>query len=357
MHSTSSLQSWLLAILGPALLAGCVCSPGPAQYKPQDLIPASTMPNYPRVDLATQYEVDPAWPQRQAGMEWGQMPGVAVDKDDNVWIFTRANPPVQVYKPTGEFVRAWGQDIAKSGHHIKIDREGNIWLADVGFHTVKKCTPEGKVLLTLGTPGERGIDDKHLNMPTDMAIAPNGDIFVSDGYGNSRIVHFDKTGKFIKTWGVMGTRPRQFSIPHAIAIDSRGRLYVADRNNVRVQVFNQAGELLDCWSNVLVPWGFWITANDEIWVCGSSPSGWKKDPKYPTAPLGCPPKDQLFMRFSTDGKLQQLWTIPKAQDGQEQPGNLNWVHGIALDSRGNIYAGDIIGKRVQKFVRKAGAPE
>lgn len=314
--------------------------------------PKSTLPDYPRVDLAVQYEVDPTWPKRPAGLEWGQMPGVALDKEDNVWIFTRATPPIQVYKATGEFIRAWGQEFIKTAHQIKIDTDGNIWIADVGNHTVRKCTADGKILLTLGTPGERGIDAKHLNMPTDMTIAQNGDVFVSDGYGNSRIVHFDKTGKFIKAWGTMGTRPGQFSIPHAIAIDSNGRLYIADRNNVRVQVYSQGGELLDSWKNLLVPWGFWVSGQDDIWICGSSPTGWKTDPKYPTAPLGCPPRDQLFMRFNTDGKLQQLWTIPKAEDGQEQPGNLNWVHGIALDSKGNIYAGDIIGKRVQKFVRK-----
>src|SRR6185369_13880749 len=105
--------------------------------------------------------------------------------------------------------------------------------------------------------------------PTDMAISPAGDIFVSDGYGNARVVHFDKTGKFVKAWGSMGVRPNQFSIPHAIAMDSTGRLYVADRNNVRVQVYSQAGELLDSWSNVLVPWGFCMTPRDEIWICGS----------------------------------------------------------------------------------------
>ncbi|MBI3851375.1 MAG: hypothetical protein HY298_14025 [Verrucomicrobia bacterium] len=313
---------------------------------------AGKLPDYPRVNLAPWYEVDPSWPQRPANMPWNDVPGIAVDGHDQVWIFTRANPPVQVFTADGKFVRAWGEGIVGSAHHIKIDRDGNVWLADVGLHVVRKCTPEGKVLLTIGTPGKKGEGPDLLNMPTDMAIAPNGDVFVSDGYGNSRVAHFDRNGKFIKAWGSLGTGPANFSIAHAIALDSRGRLYVADRNNVRVQVYDQRGRLLDSWHDVIVPWGFWMTARDEIWVCGSSPMPWRKDAKYPTAPLGCPPKDQVFMKFNTAGKLLQLWSVSKAEDGKEQPGECNWVHCLALDSHGNLYAGDIIGKHAQKFVRK-----
>lgn len=309
-------------------------------------------PVYPRVDLATSYEVDPSWPERPPGMPWAAMPGIAVDARDQVWLFTRTNPPVQVFTAEGKFVRAWGEGLLPGAHHIKIDREGNIWAADLRLHVVRKFTPEGQLLMTLGTPGEKGEDESHLNKPTDMILAPNGDIFVSDGYGNARVVHFDKGGKFVRSWGSLGTEARQFSIPHAIALDSKGRLYVADRNNVRVQVYSQSGELIDSWRDILVPWGFWVTASDEIWICGSSPMPWRTDPAYPTAPLGCPPKDQLFMKFDTTGKLMQLWTVPKGEDGKEKPGELNWVHAMAVDSKGNIYAGDIIGKRAQKFVRR-----
>jgi streptogramin lyase len=309
-------------------------------------------PNYPRVDLAPWYEVDSSWPQRPADMPWGDVPGIAVDRKDQVWIFTRTNPPVQVFTTDGRFVRAWGEGIVGSAHHLKIDREGNVWLSDVALHVVRKCTPEGKVLLTIGTPGKTGEGPNLLNKPTDMTVAPNGDVFVSDGYGNSRVAQFNREGKFIKAWGTMGTGRENFSLPHAIVLDSRGRLYVADRNNVRVQVYNQSGRLLDSWRDIIVPWGFWMTDRDEIWVCGSSPMPWRFDPKYPTAPLGCPPKDQVFMKFNTEGKLLQLWSVPKAADGNERPGECNWVHCLALDSKGNIYAGDIIGKRAQKFLRR-----
>jgi hypothetical protein len=310
------------------------------------------LPDYPKVNVATWYEVDPDWPKKPAEFEWAAVPGIAVDAQDQVYVFTRAKPPVQVYASDGSFVRAWGEDDIETAHHLKIDRDGAVWVADIGLHVVRKFTPEGKLLMTIGTPGTWGEDKTHLNQPTDMVIAPSGDIFVSDGYGNSRIVHFDRDGKFIKAWGTLGTGAGEFSLPHAIAMDSGGRLYIADRNNVRVQIYDQGGRLVDSWQNLVVPWGFWVTEKDEIWVCGSSPSTWSAHPDYPGAPLGCPPKDQLFARFDTTGKVKQLWTLPKGVDGKEQPGDVNWVHALAADSKGNLYAGDIIGKRAQKFVKK-----
>lgn len=339
----------------PLALAALALSLAPLSAQPAKTASekaAATESKYPQVNLAPWYEVDPAWPQRPAGIHFGHVPGIAVDKQDNVWIFTRTNNPVQVYAADGKFIRAWGDGVVSNAHHIKIDRSGNIWLSDVGFHVVRRFTPEGKLLQTFGVPGEKGEDTKRLNMPTDVALAPNGDVFISDGYGNNRVVHFDKTGKFIRQWGTLGTGSENFSIPHAIDMDSKGRLYVADRNNVRIQIYSQAGKLLDSWANVIVPWGFWISAKDEVWVCGSSPMPWRNNPKYPGAPLSCPPKDQVFMRFESSGRVTQVWTVPKGEDGKEQPGDLNWLHCLAFDSKGNLYAGDIIGKRAQKFVRK-----
>ncbi len=309
---------------------------------------AAQEPKYPKVNLAIAYQVDAKWPQRPDDMPWGAMPGIAVDANDHVYLFTRSSEPVQVYTADGKFVRSWGKGVLKDAHHLKIDHDGNVWVADIGRHVVEKYTSDGKHLLTLGTEGVAGRDKKHLNMPTDMAITKAGDIFVADGYGNARIVHFDKHGHYVKDWGELGHAPGQFSIPHAIAVDSKNRIYVADRNNVRVQVFNTDGKLLDEWRNVIVPWGFCVTKDDEIWVCGSSPMQWRET----DGALGCPPKDQVFMKFNGDGKLLQLWTAPKGFDGLERPGECNWVHAIAVDSKGNVYVGDIIGRRAQKFVRK-----
>ena len=314
-------------------------------------IAAIGSPGYPRVNLATWYEVDATWPQRPLDIFLRDVPGLAVDKQDNVWVFTRTNPTVQVYAPDGRYLLGWRNDKPRAvAHGLEIDRESNVWLSDIGLHTVTKYSSDGKALLVLGTEGESGEDTRHFNAPTDVTFASNGDIFVADGYGNSRVVHFDKHGRFIESWGSLGTKPGQFSIPHAIACDSKGRLYVADRNNVRVQVFNTRGKLLDVWPDVLVPWGIWISPKDEIWICGSSPMPWITHAKYPTAPLGCPPKDQLVIKFNRAGRALQLATFPKGEDGTEKPGDLNWLHAIALDSKGNIYLGDIIGHRVQKFV-------
>jgi DNA-binding beta-propeller fold protein YncE len=248
-------------------------------------------------------------------------------------------------------VYSWGGgDAIGMAHHIEIDPKGNVWLADVGLHVVMQFTPEGKLLQTLGTRGEAGLDDDHFNMPTDMAITPKGDVFIADGYGNSRVVHYDARGRFVKAWGRRGDGPGEFNEPHAIAIDSTERIYVADRSNGRVQVFDQSGKFLDQWPNVVVPWGLWITPNDEIWVCGSTPAAHRN----PTGELGIPPRDQVFMRFDPSGRLLQMWAVPSGTNAHDKPGELNWVHGIALDSKGNIYAGDIMGQRAQKFIRQIG---
>lgn len=351
----------LLAAMTAACCVWSVVPPQAPAHEPEELAAApaaptpaveNPAPDYPRVTLSTWYEVDPEWPRRPEGVQWGQTPGVAVDAKDRVWVFTRANPPVQVYDTAGKLLWAWDDDllgdtaVGLKAHQIKIDRQGMVWLTDVGNHVVLQLTPEGKLLRTLGTPGEFGCDDHHFNKPTDVAVTPDGDVFISDGYNNARVVHFDAEGHFVKAWGKMGTGAGEFSIPHAIALDSQGKVYVADRNNARVQVFDPDGEFQAQWQNLIVPWGFYMTPKDELWACGCSPMPWPAE-----GLVSCPPKDQLLMKFDRSGRALQLWTVPKGEDGREKPGELNWVHGIALDSKGNIYATDIIGQRVQKFVR------
>ena len=338
-------------VLGLSLLRFCVI--GNAAETPLPAAESAPVSAYPRIDLAPQYKVVAGWPAKPANIEWGGMPSIAVDGDDNVWIFTRKNPMVQIYASDGRYLGGWREENPKAvPHALKFDREGNVWLVDAGLHVVRKYSRDGRLLQVIGTLGELGEDATHFNSPTDIAFAPNGDILVSDGYGNNRIARFDATGRFIKAWGKLGVTPGLFSIPHALAFDSKGRLYVADRNNVRIQIFDVDGQLLDVWSNIIVPWGFWISPQDEIWVCGSTPMPWRTDPRYPTAPLGCPPQDQLFAKFDPAGRMLQLTMIPKGVDGQEKPGELNWFHTMAIDSKGDIYAGDIIGKRAQKFIRR-----
>ena len=308
--------------------------------------------------VVTEYDVDPSWPRRPehvSGKGW--VSGMAIDGGDNVWFFRKGPDPVQVYTAAGDFVRSWGKDQFVNPHHLRIDPEGNVWLADFGLHIVQKFTPEGKLLLSLGTKGEAGTDEAHFNMPTDMAITPAGDIFVTDGYGNRRVMHFDKEGKFIKQFGVAGPKGGEFVLPHAIVVDSKGVLYVADRNSGRIQLFDQDGKFLDQWSNVLMPWGLSIVKSpqgaDELWVCGSSPHWWYRHGVYPEY------KDQLFMRFATNGRVLQTWTMPLGDIGDNKdapdtsklkPGETVGAHCIVQDSKGNVYVGDIYGERAQKFM-------
>ncbi len=305
-------------------------------------------PSFPPEPTVVEYVADPAWPQRPEHLgPPGGITGIGVDTFGQIWCIEQTEVPVQVYSAAGVLLRSWGQGQLTGPHTIRFDHQGNVWIADFAQHVVRQFTPEGVLLRTLGTPGESGEDECHFNRPTDTAITPDGDVFITDGYGNRRVVHFDAQGRFVKAWGEFGGGPGQFVLPHMIVMDSRGTLYVADRNSGRIQVFDQTGKFLEQWANLIMPWGLWISAEDDLWVCGSSPQRWPDDGA---------PKDHLFMRFSTDGRVRQLWAVPQSQNGQPRPGECNWLHSLALDCQGNLYAGDIVGKRIQKFVPTALEP-
>jgi DNA-binding beta-propeller fold protein YncE len=316
------------------------------------LIPLSRalaqMPTDRQGETTVHYVVDPTWPQKPDSFKWAQMPGITVDAKDNIYIFTRSQPGVQVYKADGTLLRSWDVEDVNGAHFIRIGPAGNVWTANIANHVVRKYSPKGKLLLTLGEVGRAGTDESHFDKPTDMAILPGGDVFVSDGYGNRRVIHFDATGKYVNQWGEDGARPGQFALPHSIVADSLGRLYVADRENARIQVFDTRGKLLDVWTNVVTPWGLWITKNDEIWVCGSSCV--KKDGSDEWIVL--PPSDQVVMKLNQKGKVLLRVPLQKTIIPPGKSGELNWVHGVALDSQGNLYLGDIQGGRAQKFLRK-----
>lgn len=298
-----------------------------------------------QVSKTSECVVDAAWPEKPESFEWAQMPGITVDDKDQIYIYTRSRPAVQVYKTDGMFIRAWDSGDPNGSHFIRIGPKGNIWTANITDHVIRKHSPDGKLLLTIGQIGVAGADRGHFNKPTDMAVLPSGDIFVTDGYGNRRVVHFDANGKYISEWGQEGNQPGQFALPHSIVADSDGRLYVADRENARIQIFDTKGKLLAVWENILTPWGLFMTKNQELWVCGSSCV--KKEGTDEHVVL--PPPDQILMRLNLKGEVLLRVPLLKTSVPPGKPGELDWVHGIAVDSMSDLYLGDIQGMRAQKF--------
>jgi hypothetical protein len=341
----------LLALTLAVLVVGLVLLVRPRGPQPGPVADPLRQPSdlYPHVNACDTFQVDPDWPADGPGSPGGLVTGVAVEPDGHVWVLGLGDPPVRVYTAAGALVRGWGSGQIEQGHQIRLDGQGHVWVADCGRHCVHKFQKDGTRVLTLGTPGESGEDGTHFHEPTDMAVMPDGDVYVADGYVNARVAQFRSDGTFVKAWGRRGSRPGEFSLVHAIVADSRDRLLVADRNNARVQVFDRGGRLLAVWANLVVPWGLWVTSGDDVWVCGSTPAAWAGD----QFALATPPHDQVLMRFDLDGRVRQLWSVPVG----DRPGQLNWVHGIAGDAAGNLYCGDYRGRRVQKFARVPGAAE
>lgn len=209
-----------------------------------------------------QYEVVHAWPELPRGRILGQATGVDVDSRGNVFVFHRARrtwstdsslplideSTVEVFDgSTGRHLRSWGADSFLMPHGLTIDHEDNVWVTDTLLHQVLKFSPNGELLLAVGQARVAGADAHHFNLPTDVAVHPDGSFYVSDGYGNARIVKFGATGSYEFEWGRPGKGPGEFDLPHAIDVDSAGRVYVADRSNARVQVFDATGRFLAQW--------------------------------------------------------------------------------------------------------------
>jgi hypothetical protein len=210
---------------------------------------------------------------------------------------------------------------------------------------IQKCDQDGNVLLTIGTLDVPGTDKVHLNRPTDMTVTPTG-VFVSDGYGNRRIVHYSLEGKFIKTWGKNGTGPEDFIDPHAIC-HIREHLYVADRGNIRIKVYDFNGKLLDIWRDLMISWPLVPTAEDAIWTCGCTPI---RLDQYTEITGGQLQQDQIAVKFNPEGKILQIWSFPTCpRSDRHVPGKLNMLHGICADAEGNLYLGEAFNPGPQKY--------
>jgi len=204
------------------------------------------------------------------GFKFGRVSAVATNREaTEVYCFQRGKKadPIVVFDMKGKYLRSWGKGMFGNPHGMRVDRQGNVWVTDNGDHQVMKFDKKGKLLLTLGIKGKAATDDKTFNRPTDIAFSPDGKFFyVSDGYGNSRVVKFTMDGKYVSTWGTKGTGPGQFNTPHSIAIDSKGTVYVSDRENNRIQIFDANGKFLRQWSDLGATQNIFITPKDEVWV-------------------------------------------------------------------------------------------
>ncbi len=273
------------------------------------------------------YKVAADWPQLPLGMNLGETSGVDTDSRGHVYVFNRGQQPIVELDPAGKFVRAWGEGMITSAHGLRVDRENNIWAVDVAGHTVLKMNPQGRVVMVLGRRGTAGATQTNFNRPTDVAVAPNGDFYVADGYGNSRVMKFSKDGNFLLEWGKKGTAPGEFNLPHTVALDSRGRVYVGDRENHRIQIFDPNGMFLAEWKHAGSPWGLDITPDQRIFMA----DGYKNQVVLLNL------EGQILGRLGGPGKL---------------PGQFDFAHAISVSSAGDIYVAEILNWRAQKFVRR-----
>jgi sugar lactone lactonase YvrE len=306
------------------------------------------------------YRLDKDWLKFPDGRKLGQVNGVDIDPDGkSVWVFERCGKrdcvnspldPIKKFDPGGNVVTGFGRGIFNHPHGFAVDRTGNVWGTDnTGGggkgHVVVKFSPQGKVLMTLGKPGVAGLGPDLFNAPTDVAVAANGDIIVSDGHGgdtNARIVKFTSDGKFIAAWGKRGSGPGEFGVNHSLAIDSAGRIYVADRGNSRVEIFGPDGAYIGEWKQFGRPSGLFIDKNDILYVTDSE-SNMAQNPGF---------RRGVRIGSVKDGKVTAF--IPDPDPPKEGTGAASntWSESVAVDDAGNVYVGMYDAGTVQRYVKK-----
>ncbi len=263
------------------------------------------------------YHLVDDWGVLPDGMTWGEVPGVAIDSAERIYAFHRGQPPIVEFDPSGRVVKTWGSKLFVWPHGMRVDRYGFLWITDGRARDGKgqqvfKYTRDGQLVMTLGTAGVSGNTADTFNGPTDVAVAPSGDIFVADGHVNSRIVKFAKDGRFIKAWGRKGTGPGEFDVPHTLVFDQRGRLLVGDRSNKRIQIFDQEGTFIDQWTQFGSPSGIFIAPDDTLYVVDYND------------------RMRLFVGSAVDGSITHSIS------------NLTLAEGVAVDRQGNIYVGETV---------------
>ncbi len=301
-----------------------------------------------------EYEVLEGWERLPEGWSFVEVAGVAVDSRDRVYVFNRGDHPVIVFDKEGQFLDAWGEGMFTNAHGIYIDANDHLFCADNFDHTIRKLTAGGELLMTLGDPGnpaDTGFRIDHspvccsagpFNMVTNAAVGPDGDLFVSDGYGNARVHRFTAAGELKASWGEPGSGPGEFNLPHAIAVDRSGRVFVADRENSRIQIFSGDGELLTIWDWVNRPDDLFLDEQENLyiaelgWTFGQAPQSLHfRFMEMP--PVGHDPVARVTV-CDLDGNIQARF----GGSNPILPGNFIAPHGIWADSRGDLYVGEVV---------------
>lgn len=312
-------------------------------------------------DAPNPYETIEGWAKLPDNREWGATSAIYPANDGkHIWIAERCGTnlcvgsdvdPVLLYDQDGNVVKSFGAGMITWPHGMYVDADDNVWIADaVGYapvpegigHTIMKFSPDGELIMRLGKEGVAGDGPDVFNKPSDMLVAPDGSIFVADGHdagGNNRIIKFDNDGNYLMQWGETGGDHGQFRDPHALAMDSQGRLFVGDRGNSRLQIFSQDGEHISTWTQFGRPSGLFIDKDDVLYSADSESNarrntGWKRGIRIGSA------RDGFVTAF-----------IPDPEPDQDNSGT-SAAEGVAVDADGNIYGAEVGPRAVKKYVRK-----
>ena len=330
--------------------------------------PSTALPQaaaQPTNDRPNPYRTEEGWAKMPDGRAWGSTSAVAIDKDGvSIWVAERCGAnnclgssldPILKFDSSAKLVKSFGAGLLLSPHGIDVDRDGNVWVTDCACtlgrstapegkgHQVFKFSPDGKLLLTLGKAGG-GKGAEYFYQPNDVLVAPNGDIYVSDGHSsadsaNARVFKFSQDGKLLATWGKNGTGPGEFDQPHALAMDSKGRLFVGDRGNNRIQILDQTGKLLDTWYQFSRPSGIYIDKNDVIYVADSESGSVARDRTEW--------RRGIRIGSAKDGSLTAF--IP---DPAESVTGTSAAEGVAADAHGVVYGAEVGPKALKRYVRR-----